>query len=122
MISGSARLQLLRAKSANGRYEVVDELSGDPMSLTNVYTEDEYLNGGSFFYKARYLARRSFPFRGVRKISYESSDILDVEPGPLAIVNRFDVTAPNPTRVVTGSDDLSFDLIFKKPTRWPNEC
>ena len=59
VISGSARLQLLRATSANGRYEVVDELSGDPMSLTNVYTEDEYLNGGSFFYKARYLARRA---------------------------------------------------------------
>ena len=54
VVSGSARLQLLRATSANGRYEVVDEVSGDPMSLTNIYTEDKYLNGGSFFYKARY--------------------------------------------------------------------
>ena len=122
MISGSARLQLLRATSANGRYEVVDELSGDPMSLTNIYTEDQYLNGGSFFYKARYLARRDFPVSRYSKVSYESSDILDVEPGPLAIVNRFDVAAPNPTRVVTGSDDVSFDLICKKPARWPNEC
>ena len=84
VISGGARLQLLRATSANGRYEVVDEVSGDPMSLTNIYTEDKYLNGGSFFYKARYLARRDFPSRGIRKLSYESSDILDVEPAPLA--------------------------------------
>ena len=57
-----------------------------------------------------------------RKVSYESSDILDVEPGPLAIVNRFDIAAPNPTRVVTGSDDVSLRSYLKKPARWPNEC
>lgn len=112
---GSARVQLLRSTASNGLYQVVREVDGSALSGSTTYEDERFRRGGSFFYKARYLAERCGPLRGCREVSYESTTILPVAPSVNAVTNRYEVIATNPVQTAVEPGRLFYDLMVRNP-------